>query len=219
MPYFDDFPHPCRYNTLRLLGYEYTSINRLCAITLVTDLRRCVFADIQLAKNILASLMSDQTLAQMRLRAFTLMPNHLHLVAGPRARETDLSKIIASFKSYTTRLYWKRSSEIATSREITMPSTYASSSSIKESQPLISALMDWRANVRPEVVKLKNWPLVKPEHFLRKRLWQTHLFDHVIRNDFDLRESFDYVAMNPVRAGYVAQPQFYPFTGFYQTKY
>jgi hypothetical protein len=71
MPYFDDFPHPCRYNTLRLLGYDYASIGRLCAITLVTDLRRYVFADMQLAKSVLACLLSDETLTDMRLRAFT----------------------------------------------------------------------------------------------------------------------------------------------------
>ena len=101
VPYFDDFPHPCRYNTLRLLGYDYTSVHRLCAITLVTDSRRCVFADVQLAKSVLACLLSDETLTYMRLRAFTLMPNHLHLLAGIREPEINLSNLIGNFKSYT----------------------------------------------------------------------------------------------------------------------
>jgi REP element-mobilizing transposase RayT len=142
------------------------------------------------------------------------MPNHLHLLAGVREPKTNLSDLIGKFKSYTTQLYWKRSREIVSSKKIRLPSTCVSRSSVKESQPLISALMDWRATLRPDVVKLKNWPLVSPEHFLRKRLWQTRLFDHVIRNEFDLRENLDYIAMNPVREGYVAQPQFYPYTGF-----
>jgi REP element-mobilizing transposase RayT len=216
MPYFEDFPHPRRYNTLRLLGYDYTSINRLCAITLVTDCRRCVFADVQLAKAVLASLLSDEIQTHMRLRAFTLMPNHLHLLAGIRDPEVNLSNLIGNFKSYTTQLYWKRSSEIVASGAVTLPSMCVNRSNIKESQPLISALIDWSATLRPEVVELKNWPHVKPEHFLTKRLWQTHLFDHVIRNDSDLRENLAYIAMNPVRAGYVAHPHFYPFTGFLQ---
>ncbi len=215
MPYFDDFPYPCRYNTLRLPGYDYRSTKRLCAITLVTDLRRPVFADVQLAKNVLTCLLSDEILTHMRLRAFTLMPNHLHLLAGVRQPETDLSSLIAKFKSYTTQLYWKRSNQIVTSRETSLTSTRVCRSSIKESKPLISALIDWRATVRPEVVRLKDWPVVKPDHFLKKRLWQTRHFDHIIRNDFDLRESLNYIAMNPVREGYVAQPQFYPYTGFY----
>jgi putative transposase len=74
--------------------------------------------------------------------------------------------------------------------------------------------MEWRATLRPEVVELKNWPKLKPGHFLKNHLWQTRLFDHVIRNDNDLRENLDYIVMNPVRAGYVTKPQFYPFTGF-----
>jgi hypothetical protein len=74
--------------------------------------------------------------------------------------------------------------------------------------------MDWRATLRPEVVDLKNWPKAKPGHFLKKCLGQTGLFDHVIRNDSDLRENLDYIAMNPVREGYVTHPQFYPYTGF-----
>jgi putative transposase len=61
---------------------------------------------------------------------------------------------------------------------------------------------------------LKNWPRLKPGHFLKKGLWQTRLFDHVIRNDTDLQENLEYIAMNPVRAGYVTRPQYYPFTGF-----
>jgi REP element-mobilizing transposase RayT len=85
---------------------------------------------------------------------------------------------------------------------------------VKESRLLISALIDWHATLRPEVVELRNWPPVKPEHFLKKRLWQAGLFDHIIRNDFDLQDNLNYIAINPVREGYVTQPQFYPYTGF-----
>ena len=38
--------------------------------------------------------------------------------------------------------------------------------------------------------------------------------DHVIRNDQDLRENLNYIAMNPVKAGYDSCAQFYPYTGF-----
>lgn len=79
MPLIPAFPYPRRYNSLRLLGYGYDSIFQLCAITMVSDLRRPLFADVSLAKGVLASLLSDQTLKYMRVRAFTLMPDHLHL--------------------------------------------------------------------------------------------------------------------------------------------
>ena len=83
MPQFD-FPHPRRYNSLRLLGYEYNSPYQLCAVSLVTDLRRPLFADMKMAKSTLACLLSDEILGHMRLRAFTLMPDHLHFLAGVR---------------------------------------------------------------------------------------------------------------------------------------
>ena len=214
MPIFENFPYPCRYNTLRLLGYDYNSINRLCAITLVADCRRPVFADTQLAKAILTCLLSDETLTQLHLHAFTLMPNHLHLLAGVRQPELNLSRLIGNFKSYTTKLYWKRSQEVLSSQQVSLPSTCITKSDIRESRALISALIEGRATLRPEVVELKNWPPVKPQLFIKKSLWQPRFFDHVIRNDRDLQENLSYIAMNPVREGYVTQPYFYPYTVF-----
>ena len=212
MPLFEPFQFPRRYNTLRLLSHDYSSVNHLYAISLVTDLRRPVFADTKLAKQVLACLLSNETLEHMRLVAFTLMPNHLHLVAG--VRDSTLSKIIGRFKSYTTQLYWTRSREIIATGEIEVPSTSVVTTDPENARILIAALKEWQANLRPEVVKLANWPVVKPHHFLKKCLWQSRLFDHVIRNESDLEENLDYIAMNPVREGYVTRPEFYPFTGF-----
>jgi len=212
MPYFELFNR--RYNTLRLPGYDYNSTWQLCAISLVTDLRRPVFADVNMAKTILNCLLNNQTLQDLRLRAFTLMPDHLHLLAGVRNTVNKLPNLIGFFKSYTTQQYWKRSREVIHESQVVFPSTCVSKSTSEDSRSLLSALRDWHATLRPEVVELKNWPKVMPEHFRQKRLWQTRLFDHVIRNDFDLRENLNYIAMNPVRRGYVTHPQFYPFTGF-----
>ena len=214
MPIFENFPYPCRYNTLRLLGYDYNSINRLCAITLVSDARRPVFADTKLAKATLSCLLSDETLAHLHLHAFTLMPNHLHLLAGVRRPELNLSRLIGDFKSYTTQLYWKRSHEVLTSQQVSLPSTCVTKSDVKKSRALIHALIEGRATLRPEVMELNNWPSVKPQLFVKKSLWQPRFFDHIIRNDNDLQENLNYIAMNPVREGYVKKSYFYPYTGF-----
>lgn len=214
MPHFDDSPYPCRYNSLRLLGYDYSSTLRLCAITLVTELRRPVFADMGLAKRVLASLLSDETRKQMYVRAFTLMPDHLHLLAGIRQPEFDLRTVIGKFKSFTTQLYWKRSREIVASEQLSLPSLTVNKSDIKETRPLLHALSNWQATIRPEIVLLKNWPSPEPALFLTKHLWQPGFFDHVIRNEKDLQENLNYIALNPVRAGYVTQPYLYPYTGF-----
>ena len=156
MPQFEDSPYPRRYNTLRLLSYDYNSIYQLCAVTMVVNARRPVFADVQLAKAILTCLLSDKTLAKMRLRAFTLMPNHLHFIAGVRQPELNHSRLIGDFKSYTTQLYWKRSREIATRQRVSLPSQSVNKSEIRQSRSVISALVDGRSVLRPEVVELKN---------------------------------------------------------------
>ena len=213
MPQFE-FTLPRRYNSLRLLGYGYNSTWQLCAISLITELRRPLFADVNMAKCVLKCLLSKQTLEYMRLRAFTLMPNHLHFIAGVREAEKRLPKLVGMFKGYTTQQYWNRSREIAESGRVTLPSTCIRKSDREEDSPLIASLTEWRATLRPEMVQLKNWPSVEPEYFRKKRLWQRNMFDHVIRNDFDLQENLDYIAMNPVREGYVSVPHFYPYTGF-----
>jgi len=212
MPQFDVLNR--RHNTLRLLGYDYNSVWQLCAITLVADLRRPVFADVLMAKSVLQCMLSGQTLEYLRLRAFSLLPDHLHFIAGVRDVQKKLPNLIGGVKSYTTQEYWKRSREIIQTGGLVLPSTCVIKSSLSESKPMLAALLDWRATLRPEVVELKNWPNVNAEHFRAKRLWQTRFFDHVIRNDRDLQENFDYIAMNPVHRGYVTHPQFYPYTGF-----
>lgn len=214
MPQFQGFPYRRRHNSLRLLGYDYNSIYDLCAITMVTDLRRPLFADMTLAKTVLTSLISDQTLEFMRVKVFTLMPDHLHFLAGVRQPEINLPTLLGRFKSYTTQQYWKRSREIVESNEVSPPPKSVKRSDREEARRLTVPLMEWRATLRPEMVELKNWPSLKPQQFLKKRLWQEKFFDHVIRNDIDLQENVDYIVMNPVRAGYVSVPQFYPYTGF-----
>ena len=212
MPQFDVLNR--RHNTLRLLGYDYKSPWQLCAISLVTDLRRPLFADVRMAKSVLRCLLSEQTLEYLRVRAFTLMPDHLHLIAGVREGEKKLQNLIGCVKSYTTQEYWKRGWEIFQTGQVVLPSASLIKSTLGESRALLSALFDWSATLRPEVVELKNWPTVEPKYFRPKRLWQTRFYDHVIRNDRDLQENLDYIAMNSVRRGYVTHPAFYPYTGY-----
>ena len=78
----------------------------------------------------------------------------------------------------------------------------------------MAAVTDWRATLRPEVVEVKELAKSETRDVSQKRLWQKRPFDHVIRNDQDLKENWDYIAMNPVKEGYVTRPEFYPYTGF-----
>lgn len=214
MPTSPDFPYPRRYNSLRLLGFDYSSPSALYFVTVDTDSSRPVFGDIKLAKAILAALLHSGTQARIRMLAYTLMPDHMHLLAGVRETGKNLSFALGAFKSYTTQLYWKRSREIIEEQQVALPSTGVQRGGRNQSGPLLVALMEWRAALRPEALEMKNWPQVRPEHFLSKHLWHTRFNDHIIRNDADLRETIEYIAVNPVKRGYVSRPQFYPFTGF-----
>jgi len=47
-----------------------------------------------------------------------------------------------------------------------------------------------------------------------QNLWQRRFYDHVIRNEDDLRRHLDYVHYNPVKHGLTARPEDYPYTSF-----
>ena len=181
-----------------MLGYGYDSIFQLCA-TLVSDLRRPLFADVSLAKGVLASLLSDQTLKYMRVRAFTLMPDHLRLLAGVRLPESDLPTLLGGSRVTQLNSIGSVLAKLWSLRRSFCRQGLVEKTDPNESRPLLAALMEWRATLRPEKVELKNWPRLKPQQFLGKCLWQEKFFDHVIRNDTDLHENLDYIAMNRLR--------------------
>src|SRR5215510_407114 len=204
---------PRRYNSLRLLGFDYSSKTAFYSITIDTDSSRPVFGDIGLAKTVLSTLLNERTGEQLTVSAYTLLPDHLHFIVR-LSDAPSLSTAIGAFKSYTTQIYWKRSKEIVELQSVTLPPRSVERADKAEARMLLDALVDWKATLRPEMVELKNWPHVAPQHFQSKQLWHDSFHDHVIRNDADLRESVEYIAMNPVKRGYVSRPEYYPFTGF-----
>jgi REP element-mobilizing transposase RayT len=109
----------------------------------------------QLAKRVLAALLSDETRTQMYVRAFTLMPDHLHLLAGVRQPEFNLRSVIGKLKSFSTQLYWKRCRDIVASEQLSLPSLSVNKSAANDSRPLLHALTNWQATIRPEIVHQK----------------------------------------------------------------
>src|SRR6266496_326206 len=99
MPSSSDFPYPRRYNSLRLLGFDYASTSALYFVTVDTDSSRPVFGDIKLAKAILGALLNSQTQARIRMQAYTLLPDHLHLLAGVREGGRPLSAALMEWRA------------------------------------------------------------------------------------------------------------------------
>jgi putative transposase len=46
-------------------------------------------------------------------------------------------------------------------------------------------------------------------------IWQRRFWEHLIRDDTDLRNHIDYIHYNPVKHGYVTQPGDWPFSTFH----
>ena len=73
----------------------------------------------------------------------------------------------------------------------------------------------------PQGVRLEQWVAtlrtVLGKHLLRlgeqKPHWQEGFFDHVLRSSESYGEKWEYVRMNPVRAGLCATPEDWPYQG------
>ena len=48
---------------------------------------------------------------------------------------------------------------------------------------------------------------------IKGSIWQAEFFDHLLRSDESLTDKWNYVEMNPVRAGLSISPEKYPYIG------
>jgi REP element-mobilizing transposase RayT len=212
----DDFPYPRRYFSLDALGFDYAETATLHFATVNCNSLRPLFADITLAKKICSYLFNFYVRARIRVHVYTVLPDRLHLLAGVVQPGRTFANSLRAFRHYTSQLYWKRSRQVVRGRGPVGPGRrLAKARSNPHAQQILEALAEWRTTYRPEMAAITNWPTVLPVHFLGKHLWQHSLHDQaVIRTDADLREKVEYIAMDPVRRGYVERPEYYPFTGF-----
>jgi putative transposase len=72
-----------------------------------------------------------------------------------------------------------------------------------------------RTTLSEFIGKWKEWTAkaMKREAGLDVRIWQKSFFDHLLRSSESYSEKWDYVRNNPVRAGLVAQPDDWPYSG------
>src|SRR5215467_14614879 len=79
---------------------------------MITHESRPLSDDLRLAKSILRILLGVEDKLKVRIRAFTLLPDHLHFLISMGNSGLALPSFFGRFKSLTTREYWKRSREI-----------------------------------------------------------------------------------------------------------
>jgi len=97
-----------RYNSLRLLGHDYSNTDDEYFITISANARNPFFADIVLAKQITALILDMHDERRIFLFAYVLMPDHFHALLRIRDSMRSLPLAIGYFKGKATRLYWKR---------------------------------------------------------------------------------------------------------------
>ena len=90
----------------RLPGFDYASPHHAYFVT------ACArdgdpFADPRLAQQIVDSLHWLHHERALLVYAYTLMPDHLHLLAGLQTSDRTLGQLLGAFKSFTTRQSWR----------------------------------------------------------------------------------------------------------------
>jgi REP element-mobilizing transposase RayT len=101
---------------MRLAGYDYTNTERACFITLHSKIKQLAphsplsyvapFTHAPLAQQVIGALHHYERNNGLILFAYSLMPNHLHVLAAASPQTGDLIKLFFRFKSYTTRCAW-----------------------------------------------------------------------------------------------------------------
>ena len=108
---------PHHRKPMRLAGYDYSNTERACFITIVAKIKQldpgsplrpeAPFLHDQLAQQIIGALHHYEQQRGLALFAYSLMPNHLHVLAAAGPATGDIIKLFFHFKSYTTRCAWQ----------------------------------------------------------------------------------------------------------------
>ena len=102
---FDKETHT-RRNSLRLNGFDY-SWPRIYFVTINGYERRPVFKDDRVAYATIDCLKQLRLKLGFTVYVYCLMPDHFHALIGSGTSEKSLGQICGSFKSISTRRYWR----------------------------------------------------------------------------------------------------------------
>jgi len=141
--------------SLRLPRYAYRG-ERPCHLIIGTRQGAPFLREEGLVVELVGLIRSMAAENDVRVYAFCVMPDHVHLVAAA-VGDVDLVQFVQRFKSLSTRIYW--------------------------------------------------------QHGGRGKLWQRGFYDHVVREEEDLRAMVRYVLENPLRKGLAERVGDYPGNG------
>ena len=154
-------------------------------VTVVTLLRQPVFADERACKVLQSAFHEVHHYHPFRLAALVMLPDHWHALIRPGVRNTN---------------------EVGTQPAETQPSA--------ETQPPAGA-QPAGAQPRPtkvvieEVVGAVKKNVLRDLQMKRSTIWQARFLDHRIRDEDDFLHHLEYIRFNPLKHGYVTEPDQY----------
>ena len=118
-------------------------------------------------------------------------------------------EVHASFRTFATRAEAHR---IAVGRDVLMPDHAHLFVSMGGALTLGEWMKSLKQTLGKTLAALGHEPSQVPGERLRS-FWQPGFHDHLLRHDESYAQKWDYVWMNPVRAGLVAAPEDWPYQG------
>ncbi len=98
-------PFP-RRKRLRLLNFDYAQPGYAYFLTLCVKDSLPVFGNHELAARVVSILQEDRSRRGIRVFAYCLMPDHLHLVVSLDGRGKSIPAWLGDFKKLTTKAGW-----------------------------------------------------------------------------------------------------------------
>jgi len=90
---------------IRLNASSYAQVGGICSVTIAVQARTPVFADRAVASSAVQVLREHATRTGVRIDAFCVMPDHVHIVLGPSVA-CDVITFVGQFKNLAQRAAW-----------------------------------------------------------------------------------------------------------------
>ncbi|MDP2659614.1 MAG: transposase, partial [Dehalococcoidia bacterium] len=94
-----------RHKRIRLDAGLYSQPGVVCSVTVAVKDRQPIFADALVASSAVDILRSQAERTGVRVYAYCVMPDHIHLVLGPSAG-CDVMTFVGQFKNLAQRAAW-----------------------------------------------------------------------------------------------------------------
>ena len=191
--------HPRR---LRRLDEVWTTRGRpVFFVTICTGDRRPWLERPEIYKAFVAFCAQSPEKAGAWVGQYVLMPDHVHLFVSVEGSQA-LSRWVGALKRHLAKVRWETGPKPPGAQPWPTPGMDF------VGRPCTGGGIDDAPGMQPRPTPSGN---SKAGHF--DRVWQAGFFDHLLRSGESCGEKWNYVRMNPVRKGFAAQPEDWPYAG------